>query len=189
MPRPLPPRSRASSWITPWPTRWPGPATTWSMIASASSSWSARSRRSTTRAPARCVAPSRPGLLEGCRRSPRADPPRADPPRADPPRAYHCPRMAAGGWLREHWAVVAWAIVGLLAAATGIAFVLAQQTLFTPGGWFALDGLRVLDAAVTWQRGGNPYAIPGYLYAPAATLMAVPLASLGGTVAIVAWLA
>jgi hypothetical protein len=97
--------------------------------------------------------------------------------------------MAAGGWLREHWAVVAWAIVGLLAAATGIAFVLAQQTLFAPGGWFGLDGLRVLDAAATWQRGGNPYAIPGYLYAPAATLMAVPLAALGGSAAIVVWLA
>jgi len=97
--------------------------------------------------------------------------------------------MAAGGWLREHWAVGAWAIVGLLAAATGIGFVLAQQTLFTPGGWFALDGLRVLDAATTWQHGGNPYAIPGYLYAPAATLLAVPLAALGGSAAIVVWLA
>jgi hypothetical protein len=96
--------------------------------------------------------------------------------------------MAAGGWLREHWAVAAWATVGLLAAVTGIGFVLAQQTLFTPGGWFALDGLRVLDAAAAWRGGGNPYEIPGYLYAPAATLMAVPFAALGDTVAIVGWL-
>ncbi|HYU51077.1 MAG TPA: glycosyltransferase family 87 protein [Candidatus Limnocylindria bacterium] len=97
--------------------------------------------------------------------------------------------MAAGDWLRDRWAVVAWAIVGILAAAGGIAFLLAQQTLFTPGGWFGLDGLRLLDAAATWQRGGDPYTIPGYLYAPAATIMAVPFAALGGPAAIVAWLA
>jgi hypothetical protein len=97
--------------------------------------------------------------------------------------------MAAGGWLREHWAVAAWAIVGVLAAATGIGFVLAQQTLLTPGGWFALDGRRVLEAATAWQSGANPYELTGYLYSPAATLMAVPLAALGNTVAVVAWLA
>ena len=67
--------------------------------------------------------------------------------------------MAAGGWLREHWAVVAWAIVGLLAAATGIAFALAQQTLFTPGGWFGLDGLRVLDAATTLFATRGPASV------------------------------
>jgi hypothetical protein len=93
------------------------------------------------------------------------------------------------GRLGERWMIVAWAAVGAAAAVSGIIFLLAQPTLFVPGGWFALDGRRVLDAAAAWQDGGNPYAIPGYLYAPAATLMAVPFAALGSSAAIIVWLA
>lgn len=91
--------------------------------------------------------------------------------------------------LRTHARTVVLVVTAIGSALAGVRFLADEPTLTTPGGWFALDGRRVLDAASRWREGGDPYAIPGYLYSPVATLLAVPGSLLPPPMAIAGWLA
>lgn len=84
--------------------------------------------------------------------------------------------------------------VGVVVIAIGSAlararFLADEPTLTTPACRFALDGRRVLEAAARWREGSDPCAIPGYLYPPVATLLAVPGSLLPPPVAIAGCLA
>lgn len=88
-----------------------------------------------------------------------------------------------------HGRTVVFVVIAIGSALAGVRFLADEPTLTTPGGWFALDGRRVLDAASRWREGGDPYAILGYRYSPVATLLAVPGSLLPPPMAIAGWLA
>jgi len=84
---------------------------------------------------------------------------------------------------------VVFVVIAIGSALAGARFLADEPALATPGGWFALDGRRVLEAAARWREGANPYAIPGYLYSPVGTLLAIPGSLLPPPMAIAGWLA
>lgn len=43
-----------------------------------------------------------------------------------------------------------------------------------PGGWWAIDSRRVLEASAVWLAGGDPYGVYGFVYSPLALLAALP---------------
>jgi hypothetical protein len=85
--------------------------------------------------------------------------------------------------------VAAWAALAGLSAFLGIAYILGEKQLFTPGGWFALDGRRLLAASSQWLAGGDPYSVKGFVYSPVALILAAPWTLLPQTVAILGWIA
>jgi hypothetical protein len=87
------------------------------------------------------------------------------------------------------WLAAAWTSVAVLSAYLGIAYILGEKQLFVPGGWFALDGRRLLAASSAWLAGGEPYAVRGFLYSPVALILAAPWTLLPQAVAIVGWIA
>jgi hypothetical protein len=51
--------------------------------------------------------------------------------------------------------------------------------LTEPGGWWAIDSRRVLEATRLWQAGGDPYSILGFLYSPVVLVVAIPFLWVG----------
>jgi hypothetical protein len=73
--------------------------------------------------------------------------------------------------------------------AIGLRYIATEPRIFEPGGWFALDGRRVLEAAQAWRGGQSPYTVDGVLYSPVAVALAVPLTYLSAPVVIIGWIA
>ena len=84
---------------------------------------------------------------------------------------------------------LAWVAVGLLSVALGLRYIATEPLIFEPGGWFALDGRRVLEAAQAWRDGQSPYSIEGFLYSPVAVVLAVPLTYVSAPLVILGWIA
>jgi hypothetical protein len=87
------------------------------------------------------------------------------------------------------WPLVAWGSLAVASAGLGIGYILGDKQLFVPGGWFGLDGRRVLEATTVWLAGGEPYAVRGFVYSPVALLLAAPWTLLPSVVAIIGWIA
>jgi hypothetical protein len=60
----------------------------------------------------------------------------------------------------------------VLATIVGIATI----ATWWPFAWVSLDGERMQQASRVFLAGGDPYAIPGYLYSPLAPILTAPLA-------------
>ena len=84
--------------------------------------------------------------------------------------------------------ITVWATSGVIALSLGL------------GGWsrvlseigpdaFAIDLRRVLQAAVIFGASGDPYELPGYLYSPFATLLAIPWTTLPEGASVGLWVA
>lgn len=84
---------------------------------------------------------------------------------------------------------MAWASLAVVSAVLGIAYIVGDKQLFAPGGWFALDGRRLLAASSAWLAGGEPYAVQGFVYSPVALVLAAPWTLLPQALAVLAWIA
>jgi len=98
--------------------------------------------------------------------------------------AFAAPRVPPHPWL-----VVAWALLAVVSAFLGVDYIVGEDQLLIPGGWFALDGRRLLEASSAWLAGGEPYAVRGFVYSPVALVLAAPWTLLPSAVAILAWIA
>lgn len=97
--------------------------------------------------------------------------------------------MIPTGALDSEKVRLGWIAVGLLSVAIGLRYIATEPLIFEPGGWFALDGRRVLEAAQAWRGGQSPYTIDGFLYSPVAAALAVPLTYVSAPVVILGWIA
>ena len=87
------------------------------------------------------------------------------------------------------WPLIAWGSLAVLSALLGFAYILGDKDLFAPGGWFGLDGRRLLEASNVWLQGGEPYSVHGFVYSPVALLLAAPWTVVPSVVAIIGWIA
>jgi hypothetical protein len=78
--------------------------------------------------------------------------------------------------------------VALVTVAWGLRYIVTEPLIFEPGGWFALDGRRVLEAAQAWRDSGDPYSVNGFVYSPVAVLLAVPLTAISPAIAVIGWI-
>jgi len=83
---------------------------------------------------------------------------------------------------------VGWIAIALFGIAWGLRYLLTEPLIFEPGGWFALDGRRILEAAMAWKAGSDPYAIDGFVYSPVAILLAIPFLMIPAALAILLWI-
>lgn len=81
----------------------------------------------------------------------------------------------------------AWIAMALLGIGLGLRFLATEPGILEPGGWFALDGRRLIEAARAWLDGQSPYSIEGFLYSPVAIVLATPWTLMPDALAIVLW--
>jgi hypothetical protein len=84
---------------------------------------------------------------------------------------------------------ILWVVAAIASISMGLHFLLTEPLIFEPGGWFALDGRRVLEATDLWRHGGDPYSLSGFLYSPLALTLAAPLLQVPRPVVVLGWMA